>query len=117
MSAPAKSGSSFLGWMQSTGQTSTHSPDFTPTHGSAMMRVIPRPLPRPRKHRPYLNPPPHRSLCQSPLLLARRERGPMAKRDDLARSCDEALRDEIARVVRRLEDHPVDALTTLLAKA
>src|ERR1051326_7188014 len=41
MSAPAKSGSSFLGWMQSTGQTSTHSPDFTPMHGSAMIRVIP----------------------------------------------------------------------------
>src|SRR5438132_9644323 len=33
----SNSGSSFLGWMQSTGQTSTHAVSLVPMHGSAMM--------------------------------------------------------------------------------
>src|SRR4029450_6441787 len=37
MSAEANSGSSFRGWMQSTGQTSTHAVSFVPMHGSQMI--------------------------------------------------------------------------------
>src|SRR5438046_2442231 len=40
MSAAAKPGSSFRGWMQSTGQTSTHAVSFVPTHGSQMIYAI-----------------------------------------------------------------------------
>src|SRR5258705_12652423 len=35
--ADSKSGSSFRGWMQSTGQTSTHAVSFVPTQGSVMI--------------------------------------------------------------------------------
>jgi hypothetical protein len=37
MSAAANGGSSFRGWIQSTGQTSTHAVSFTPMHGSQMI--------------------------------------------------------------------------------
>jgi hypothetical protein len=37
MVAASNSGSSFLGWMQSTGQTSTQAVSFVPMHGSQMM--------------------------------------------------------------------------------
>src|SRR2546423_10717132 len=40
MSTMAKSGSSFRGWMQSTGHTSTHAVSFVPMHGSQMMYAI-----------------------------------------------------------------------------
>src|SRR5207245_11189158 len=40
ISAAANSGSSFRGWMQSTGQTSTHAVSFVPTHGSQMIYAI-----------------------------------------------------------------------------
>ena len=40
MAAAAKVGSSLRGWMQSTGQTSTHAVSFVPTHGSQMMYAI-----------------------------------------------------------------------------
>src|SRR5215216_6457647 len=36
----ANSGSSLRGWMQSTGQTSTHAESFVPMHGSVMMNAI-----------------------------------------------------------------------------
>src|SRR6185369_12041173 len=38
--ADSKSGSSFRGWMQSTGQTSTHAVSFVPTQGSQMIYAI-----------------------------------------------------------------------------
>src|SRR5262245_26826638 len=37
MSAAENSGSSLRGWMQSTGQTSTHAVSFVPIHGSQMI--------------------------------------------------------------------------------
>src|SRR5215471_1011860 len=37
---PSWSGSSLRGWMQSTGQTSTHAVSFVPMHGSKMMYAI-----------------------------------------------------------------------------
>src|SRR5436190_17242864 len=37
MSAAANSGSPFRGWMQSTGQTSTHAVSFVPMQGSQMI--------------------------------------------------------------------------------
>src|SRR5262245_27684221 len=37
ISAVENSGSSFRGWMQSTGQTSTHAVSFVPTQGSQMI--------------------------------------------------------------------------------
>jgi hypothetical protein len=37
ISADSKSDSSFLGWIQSTGQTSTHAVSLVPTHGSQMI--------------------------------------------------------------------------------
>src|SRR5579862_4716900 len=40
MSAAANAGSSFRGWMQSTGQTSTHAVSFVPMHGSQMIYAI-----------------------------------------------------------------------------
>src|SRR6188472_2605082 len=40
ISAVPNSASSFRGWMQSTGQTSTHAVSFVPTHGSQMMYAI-----------------------------------------------------------------------------
>src|SRR5204862_4477392 len=40
MSAAAKPGSSFRGWIQSTGQTSTHAVSLVPMHGSQMMYAI-----------------------------------------------------------------------------
>src|SRR5438552_5398296 len=41
MSAAANAGSSFRGWMQSTGQTSTHAVSFVPTQGSQIIYAIP----------------------------------------------------------------------------
>src|SRR5882762_2237319 len=35
--ADSKSGSSFRGWMQSTGQTSTHAVSFVPTQGAVLL--------------------------------------------------------------------------------
>src|SRR6185436_18878960 len=40
ISAVGNSGSSFRGWMQSTGHTSTQAVSFVPTHGSQMMYAI-----------------------------------------------------------------------------
>src|SRR5579863_8600614 len=40
ISACSKSSSLCVGWMQSTGQTSTHEASFTPMHGSVMTYVI-----------------------------------------------------------------------------
>src|SRR5262245_61009982 len=40
ISAVSNSGSSLRGWMQSTGQTSTHAVSFVPTHGSQMIYAI-----------------------------------------------------------------------------
>src|SRR6185503_5516004 len=40
MSAAANSASSFRGWIQSTGQTSTQAVSFVPTQGSQMMYAI-----------------------------------------------------------------------------
>src|SRR6266550_3211247 len=40
MVASAKPASSFRGWMQSTGQTSTHAVSFVPMHGSQMIYAI-----------------------------------------------------------------------------
>ena len=36
----SNSGSSFRGWMQSTGQTSTHAVSLVVMHGSVMMKAI-----------------------------------------------------------------------------
>src|SRR5258708_10334080 len=40
ISSVANFGSSFLGWMQSTGQASTHAVSFVPMQGSAMMYAM-----------------------------------------------------------------------------
>src|SRR6266567_3646215 len=40
MSTVSRSGSFSVGGVQSTGQTSTHSPDLTPTQGSAITKVM-----------------------------------------------------------------------------
>src|SRR6266550_6309568 len=40
MSAAANAGSSFRGWMQSTGQTSTHAVSFVLIHGSQIIYAI-----------------------------------------------------------------------------
>src|SRR6266853_1420782 len=40
MVASAKPASSFRGWMQSTGQTSTHAVSLVPMHGSQMIYAI-----------------------------------------------------------------------------
>src|SRR5262245_4875859 len=40
ISLNAKRGSSLRGWIQSTGQTSTHAVSFVPTHGSQMTYAI-----------------------------------------------------------------------------
>src|SRR3972149_11492828 len=37
---PSNSGADCVGWMQSTGQTSTHSPDLTLMQGSAITKAI-----------------------------------------------------------------------------
>src|SRR3989338_7414861 len=40
----ANSGSSFRGWMQSTGQTSTHAASLVPMHGSVITKAMERQL-------------------------------------------------------------------------
>jgi len=41
ISAVSNAGSSFRGWMQSTGQTSTHAASLVPIHGSQMIYATP----------------------------------------------------------------------------